>query len=376
VNRSRTSPLARAGLSARSNDIDISLILANQDSSGAYPASPGYSQYPYCWLRDGSFIAYAMDLAGERASAARFHAWAAATVLRHEPEIRELIERSSRGAALTEHEFLPARFTVEGEWHRDGWPNFQLDGYGHWLWSLGEHLRESGPDGATGEVVAAARLVGEYLGAFWQEPCYDAWEEYRSQLHASTLASISGGLAAIARAMLPELGPVAQEVREMILDECVTHGRFGKHIGNPAADASLLWLSTPFAIVAESDPLMVATVAEIERTLSVTGGLRRYAADTFYGGGEWVLLTAWLGWYHARRGDLERASECLAWVEAQRDEHGWLPEQVSSPASNQRFLRYWTERWGASARPLLWSHAMAIVLRAGLGRLAGEKPAP
>jgi GH15 family glucan-1,4-alpha-glucosidase len=354
----------------------VRLILANQDASGAYPASPGYSQYPYCWLRDGSFIAFAMDLAGERDSAARFHAWAAATVLRHEPEIRALIERSSGGEALTEHDFLPARFTVEGEWHKDGWPNFQLDGYGHWLWSLGEHLREAGSDGAAKEVAAAARLMGEYLSSFWQEPCYDAWEEYRSQLHTSTLASISGGLATIARAMLPEFEPVAEEVREMILDECVAHGRFVKHVANPAADASLLWLSTPFAIVAEDHPLMVATAAEVERTLSVTGGLRRYAADTFYGGGEWVLLTAWLGWYHVRRGNLERASECLAWVEAQRDEHGSLPEQVSSPASNQRFLRYWTDRWGVSARPLLWSHAMAIVLRAELGRLAGENRTP
>jgi GH15 family glucan-1,4-alpha-glucosidase len=374
VKVSRASSLARAKSSGRSNYIDIRLILANQGSSGAYPASPGYSQYPYCWLRDGSFIAFAMDLTGETESAARFHAWTAATVLRHEKEIRALVERSFRGEALTEHDFLPARFTVEGEWHKDGWPNFQLDGYGHWLWSLGQHLREEGTDGATEEVVAAARLVGEYLCAFWQEPCYDAWEEYRSQLHTSTLASISGGLASIARVMLPELEPVAEEVREVILDECVAHGRFVKHIGNAAVDASLLWLSTPFSVLAEGDPLMTATVDEIERTLSVTGGLRRYAADTFYGGGEWVLLTAWLGWYHARRGNLERASECLDWVEAQRDDHGALPEQVSNPASNQRFLRYWSERWGVSAKPLLWSHAMAIVLRTELGRLAGEIP--
>jgi GH15 family glucan-1,4-alpha-glucosidase len=353
-------------IATRSNEIDIRLILSNQDSSGAFPASPGYSQYPYCWLRDGAFIAHAVDLAGESGSAMRFHRWVAATIRRHEPEIRELVRRGACGEAIGEHDFLPARFTVGGEWHRDGWPNFQLDGYGHWLWSVGEHLRRTGVDGAPPELLGAIRLVGEYLAAFWNEPCYDAWEEYRSQLHTSTLASIHGGLATIADVLLPDLGPLSREVRAVILDECVADGRFVKHIGNPAVDASLLWLSTPFSVVTEADPLMLATVAEIERTLSVTGGLRRYAADTFYGGGEWVLLTAWLGWYYARLGDEERAGECLAWVESRRDEDGSLPEQVSTAASNRRFLQYWTERWGTSAKPLLWSHAMAIVLRSEL----------
>ncbi|MEX2535114.1 MAG: glycoside hydrolase family 15 protein [Trueperaceae bacterium] len=350
----------------RSNEIDSRLILTNQHLSGAYPASPTYAQYRYCWLRDGSFIAYAMDREGESESAAAFHRWAAATVLTQAKDIRELIRRSERGEPILEHEFLPARFGVDGEWQQDGWPNFQLDGYGHWLWSLGEHLRRARARDVSAEVVDAARLVGDYLRVFWQEPCYDAWEEYRSQLHTSTLASIYGGLAAMGETLLPELQAVAAKVRELILEECVTNGRFVKHIGNPAIDASLLWLSTPFAVVPEDHPFMIATAEEIELTLNITGGLRRYNADTFYGGGEWLLLTAWLGWYYTRLGKLERASECLAWVESHRDHDGSLPEQVSSEAGNDRFLDYWTRRWGSPAKPLLWSHAMALVLRCEL----------
>ncbi|MEX2540910.1 MAG: glycoside hydrolase family 15 protein [Trueperaceae bacterium] len=338
------------------------MIIANQHASGAYPASPSFSQYPHSWLRDGSFIAYSMDRCGEHASAAAFHRWAAATVLSNSAATRDLMERAARGQPILEHEFLPARFTVNGEWQQDGWPNFQLDGYGHWLWSLGEHLRSSEAANASQEVGEAARLVGEYLTTFWQEPCYDAWEEYRSQLHTSTLASIYGGLASIGETLLPDLRVVSERVREVILDECVANGRFVKHIGNETVDASLLWVSTPFAVVPEDHSLMTATVKEIERTLSVSGGLRRYAADTFYGGGEWLLLTAWLGWHYSRLGNRERARECLAWVESHRDPEGSLPEQVSGEASNQRFLNYWTKRWGRSAKPLLWSHAMALVL--------------
>ena len=51
----------------------IQIILENQSGSGAYIASPHFPTYHYCWFRDGAFCAYAMDLAGERESAARFH---------------------------------------------------------------------------------------------------------------------------------------------------------------------------------------------------------------------------------------------------------------------------------------------------------------
>ena len=39
----------------------IDIIKENQAASGAYVASPSFPTYHYCWLRDGSYIAYAMD---------------------------------------------------------------------------------------------------------------------------------------------------------------------------------------------------------------------------------------------------------------------------------------------------------------------------
>ena len=71
-------------------------------------------------------------------------------------------------------------------------------------------------------------------------------------------------------------------------------------------DASLLWACVPFgrhALLQAADPLMRGTAAKIERDLvGGTGGVHRYRADTFYGGGEWVVHskpTAWNGFLPA-----------------------------------------------------------------------------
>ncbi|MBX3141152.1 MAG: hypothetical protein KF875_10400 [Trueperaceae bacterium] len=349
--------------------VDVALILGAQDPGGAYPAGPSFSQYQQCWLRDGAFIAHALDRVGEHGSVARFHAWVARCLEPLAPYVRELRARREAGDPITEFEFLPARFTLAGAWLKDGWPNFQLDGYGQWLWSLAGHLRATGSSRMPAALVPAVAVAVDYLEAFWNEPCYDSWEEHRSQLHTATLASIAAGLRDIA-VFVPASGLATRALRvhaavlAFIEAECVQDGAFVKYVRNPAVDASLLWLATPFDLVSPSDARMARTVARIEREL-LGGGLRRYAADTYYGGGEWVLLTAWLAWHRRRLGDEAGAARLLAWVEAHRGADGALPEQVPGADCHPYFFEYWTRNWGESAGPLLWSHAMAVVARLG-----------
>jgi GH15 family glucan-1,4-alpha-glucosidase len=112
-----------------------------------------------------------------------------------------------------------------------------------------------------------------------------------------------------------------------------------------------------------SDPLIRTSVARIESDLRCNrGGVYRYLADTYYGGGEWLLLAAWLGWYYAETGDIDQAEELRHWVEDQADPSGQMPEQVSSHLLSPSHYEEWEKRWGPIANPLLWSHAMYIIL--------------
>ena len=352
----------------RSTHDDVRLLLEHQAPGGAYVASPSFSQYPFCWLRDGAFIAHALERAGERASAARFHAWVARAVKSRESDVRELIARGAAGDTIDHERMLPTRFTLDGSSEVDGgWPDFQLDGYGQWLWSLGEHSR----GGALAEDVrGAAALVADYLEAFWDEPCYDAWEEGRTQHHTSTLASVAAGLRAAGVFLDPRYAVSSEAVWRFVRERCMSDGHFVKAVRNPAVDASLVWLATPLGLVDDADIAFARTLARVEEELLTRDGLLRYRADTFYGGGAWVLLTAGLAWHHARAGRVERARELLGLAERHRTADGNLPEQVPTEGTDAWFLDYWTRRWGPTASPLLWSHAMVVLAQLEIAEAA------
>lgn len=345
----------------------IQIILHNQSPSGAYLASPDFPTYHYSWFRDGAFIAYAMDLVGEHASAARFHDWAAGVVNQHAKVARRAVRLAKNGEPLGANDFLHTRYTVGGEEAGgEEWPNFQLDGFGTWLWALGEHLCQTG-SALPPAWRQAAGLAADYLAALWQRPCFDCWEEYPEHVHPHTLAAIYGGLQGHAALSGHDHHGTLHDIAEYLQKRAITGGHFVKYIGSDTVDASLIGLATPYRVVDPVDPLMRQTIACIESTLVRGGGVHRYPADSYYGGGEWVLLAAWLGWYYCEIGEFDRARSILAWIEAQADENGHLPEQVPLTLNDPNNYLPWVRRWGPVANPLLWSHAKYIILRAKLG---------
>jgi GH15 family glucan-1,4-alpha-glucosidase len=344
----------------------VKVILRHQHPGGGYLASPAFPDYRYCWFRDGSFIAYAMDLAGERESARRFHDWCVRVINQRRAAIERAIDKARRGEALGKTDYLHTRYTLAGlEGDDAAWPNFQLDGLGTWLWALGEHAHLSGLGTLPPAWQTAAVLVARYLAALWRLPCYDCWEEFGDRLHPYTLAAIYGGLRALSSLGLgEEWEKVPAAIRAFVMAQGVRDGHLIKSIGNHAVDASLIGVATPHRLLEPGDPLMRATVARIEAKLRLgDGGVHRYAADTYYGGGEWVLLTAWLGWYYAEITKLEKARETLDWIEEQADEQGDLPEQMPRTLTDPHYLDVWRQQRGEIARPLLWSHAKYIILR-------------
>ncbi len=351
----------------------VEIILANQTPSGAFIASPTFSQYGYCWLRDGAFIAYALDVAGEHAAAARFHDWVTDVVLARRDCLQRAGEAGRRGGIPRPEDYLHCRYSADGVESTVDWPSFQLDGPGIWLWSLGEHLARAGE--LTSRRARAAGLVADYLGALWRCPSYDAWEENPEVVHTSTVGAIAAGLRAADRFLAPNAGAASpaprrwKSVDQIVqhLRDAASHGYLPKWPGNRAVDASLLWLGYPYRVFPLDDPIFTATIERIEDDLvSVDGGVYRYLDDTYYGGGEWILLTAALGSVYAERdapGDRRRALRCLEWIERQSDAEGLLPEQISERALHPEWTENWVRLWGPSARPLVWSHAAYLILR-------------
>lgn len=361
----------------------IEVIQNHQSSTGAYVASPNFPMYAFCWLRDGSFTAYAMDRVGQHESARSFFYWAARTIQRHGWKVKRILEMLKQGKQPREQDYLHTRYTLQGEETKNKWWNFQLDGYGTWLWALNEHWVKSGDEDFIREMTESIDLPVNYLSALWNIPNYDCWEENPDSLHPYTLAAIYAGLRA-AEKMTQELGlgkrawaesNLPESIRRFIVDHGVRDGVLVKKISlplekettpndrEPAVDASLVGVAIPYCLLSPEDPIVQTTIARIETDLHRPGGgVYRYRTDTYFGGGEWILLSAWLGWYYIQTGELEKANTLLKWIENQADEQGYLPEQVTAHLLIPDRYAEWESRWGPVAKPLLWSHAMYLIL--------------
>lgn len=373
----------------------ISVILNNQDKSGAYIACPNFPTYHYCWLRDGSFTAYAMDRSGYFESSDRFYRWVGMVIERYSSKVAVLAEYIKNNKKPDSQCILNTRFTLDGfEEGENGWGNFQIDGYGSWLWGLAEHAKLSGDYSILSDLAQPIETTIRYLQLAWKLPNYDCWEEHPNFLHPYSLATTYGGLAAILELQkagvihLPESGitELLSNVKQFLLENSLADQRFAKHILpsvdgasfspdiHSGVDASLLGLATPYNVFPLDDARICLTIETIEKDLWLNGGgVYRYKADVYYGGGEWILLAGWLGWYYTLAGQHAKASQLKRWIESTADAQGNLPEQVSEHLLAPAMRDHWIKEWGPVATPLLWSHAMYIILTREL--LAESRPA-
>lgn len=363
----------------------LRFIKQGQSESGAYIACPNFPTYHYCWLRDGSFIAHAMDTAGEFDSAEAFFRWVGCTIQKYGAKVENVRHRLEVGLPIGKDNVLHTRYTLDGnEVTVDSiWGNFQIDGYGTWLWALAEHVRRSGDISLLKELSEPVQITLRYLELVWKLPNYDCWEEHPEYLHPYSLATVFVGfdsIASLVRAGWMDACPVAvnelaRQVKDFLVKYAVYDGHLVKHIlpermgespkpiPQSGVDSSLIGIAVPYNVLLLDNPVVQATIQAIEADLHRSdGGVYRYKTDVYYGGGEWILLTAWLGWYYAVIGKKEQAESLCAWIEAQADADGYLAEQVSDHMLAPRHFEPWLNKWGPVASPLLWSHAMYIIL--------------
>lgn len=343
----------------------VALIVSLQDSSGAYPASPTFSAYKgYSWFRDGAFIADGVSAFGEVESASRFHSWCSRILVSRAEQIAAIVAAAASGNPVPDAAMLPTRFTFAGEEGADEWWDFQLDGYGTWLWAVVAHADRHKLDLAPWREAMA--LAVDYLVSSWSRPCFDWWEERADEVHVSTLGCIAAGLDA-AVPVLDEARALAargavRDIRALIRDRGVVDGHLGKWLGSPELDASLAAIVYPLAVFPASGSIGRATIDAIDAQLNVGWGVHRYLLDTFFGGGQWPLLSCMLGLAFAAAGDRERALEQLRWAAHTVTPAGDLPEQVDEHLLFPEREQEWIDRWGTVATPLLWSHAMYVRL--------------
>lgn len=308
-----------------------------------------------------------MDLCEVYLSSSRFHQWTANVVNRRADLIHQTIHKMDTGKDLTEADVLHTRYTIDGqEGTLQQWENFQLDGFGTWLWSLNQH-HQLYHQPLSPSILNAADLVAAYLKALWPHPCYDCWEERRDNIHPHTLAAIYGGLRAYNDLTGCDTTSTTDAIRVYLYENAIRDGHWVKFIGTDWVDASLIGMAIPYHLCEPTDPIMAATISRIEADLrEPNSGVHRYQSDVYYGGGEWLLLTSWLGWYYAETGQKERAEDLHSWVKNQSTQHGWLPEQVPQHLNHPESYAPWLAKWGEIANPLLWSHAMHIILQKAL----------
>lgn len=342
------------------------IITAHQHPGGAYPASPTFSAYRgYAWLRDGSFTAEGVSRYGDVASADRYHDWVCGVLSKRRNQVDALVADGNP----PNEAMLPTRFTFGGADGSDPWWDFQTDGYGTWLWSVVTHAGRHSLDLTRWR--PGIEVAVDYLLSFWDRPCYDWWEEHDEHRHVSTLGAIHGGLLAIA----PFVDPVRREacaatasrIKDLVLSEGLTGGHLAKWLGSTTVDGSLPACIVPFGLVDGS--VADATLDAVAAELDVDGGVHRFTADVFYGGGQWPLLSALLGWNLAARGDRSAGLRYLRWIAAQAAPSGELPEQVPHHLMHPGSRDEWIARWGEVAMPLLWSHGMYLILASELGLL-------
>jgi glucoamylase len=332
-----------------------SLLLLNllQDELyGSFIAAPNlYPDYRYCWPRDAVYLAVTMDMCGYHAETRRFYTWC---------------RRTQMGDGL----WYQNHYT-DGRRH---WPGIQVDQVGSILWGIWKHyeatrdrefLREMWPTVTRAALYTLSRINPE-IGLIYSEQ--DLWEETGGYLLYTNACCLAGLKAAASTAR--ELGetdeasmwPPAIRDLERAIHQKFLQGEVFVGELNPyepygvrqdyVLDISTLGLSVPFEVVAPNDPVMAHTASRIEQACDYAiGGIGRYASDLFVGGNPWSLSALWLAMYLAAAGEKERAREYLDWCLKHAACHDFLPEQSDKRTGEP-----------ASAVPLGWSHAWAIVL--------------
>ncbi len=340
----------------------IQILRNGQTPDGSFIACNNFENYRYSWFRDGSYIALALFEYSYSREAVNFIEWGAMVVNRYQEKMESCIRAFQKGESIAEADFFHTRFTYDGYEVPGHWGFNQFDGLGTWLWFACKLFMENPQITPSSNIVSALEKTAEYISVIWPAGCSDCWEENEGGQHTYTLASIAAGLREYANWSGNHKFIERMEAVWAFLEQnCLTSIGYIKSVGLDVSDANLIGLCEPYNLAVWDDPAFQKTLSRIENEL-MTPGLHRFLADTYYGGGEWVLLTAWIGWLYAKHGRLDDARKMRTWIESVASSEGFLAEQVPQHLFAPDKYAQWEKDAGKIATPLLWSHAMYLLL--------------
>jgi GH15 family glucan-1,4-alpha-glucosidase len=331
--------------------------------------------YRFCWLRDATYSLYALTIGGYTDEATAWRNWLLRAAA-GDPASLQTMYGVGGERRLTELELDWLRGFANSRPVRIGNAavhQFQLDVYGELMDAL--HLgRRRGM--AVDEAAWAFELaVMKFLSEAWSKPDEGIWEvrgPRRHFVHSKAMAWVAFDRAIKAIERFKLEGPVDDwrrtraAIREQVRSEGFSRRRntFTQYYGSAEPDASLLMLPL-VGFIDANDPMMLGTVAAIERDLFADGFVNRYRTHEAVDGlppgeGAFIACTFWLADNYSLQGRHDDAVRVFEGLLALRNDVGLLSEQYD--ISSKRLLGNF---------PQAFSHVMLINTARNLSGASG-----
>jgi glucoamylase len=333
-------------------------LLIDKNHGGIVAAPCMEPEYRFCWPRDATYVAYALDRCGFHEETEKFYKWC------------QRAQEKEGG--------LYQRYYIEAKLRGPCWSS-QIDEIATVIWGIGKHFDLTRDYGFLESMWSTTKLAANFICDCIDPKTYfiesvGLWEE-RFGSHTYSNAAVCSALKTSAK-IAELLGQsklnqkwfsLSEKIRNSLLslawDGEKDHFIKTNSPRDGNLDVSLLGLAFPFEVLSADEDRMKKTALAIEQAFTYrVGGIGRYPGDSYYGGNPWILSVLWLALYYEKLGDANKVEQLITWVIHCATDLDLLAEQVDK-----------TSGFPVSAVPLAWSHAFFILAVIGLNDLRISK---
>jgi glucoamylase len=333
-------------------------LLIDKNHGGIVAAPCMEPEYRFCWPRDATYVAYALDRCGFHDEAERFYKWC------------QRAQEKEGG--------LYQRYYIEARLRGPCWSS-QIDEIATVIWGIGKHFDLTGDYSFLKSMWSTIKQAAGFICKSIDPntnliESVGLWEE-RLGSHTYSNAAVCNALNTSAK-IAKLLGQnniyqkwiaLSERTRNSLLnlawDSQKNHFIKTPNPRDENLDVSLLGLTFPFEVVPGDDNRMKETALKIEHAFNYeVGGIGRYLGDLYYGGNPWILSTLWLALYYEKLKEANKAEQLVNWAIDCATDLDFLAEQVNKATGVP-----------ISAVPLAWSHAFFILAVLGLDDLRTDR---